>query len=529
MLGTCQWLPKHQAYLDWIELPHSSLLWLKGGPGTGKTILLSTLIQSLQRELRPTIYFYFVFRDPEYSNVQACLRSLIAQMQSLRRCGFEDAHGGNYEEPKESITQLFETFSKAACEIDGLICCIDAVDECDEVGSRELMCSIDRLVCSKSSSIKFILTCRTRYYSLYASKAENSIIEVPNPESKKDLEEYIDAAINASQKVDLGIKPKVTEKLKISAEGMFLWAKLALEELENGPADDAHIRELCVPGIDRLYRRTLDSSISTTTRRESTLLCTILNWIVTTTRPLKVDELAIALAVRPGDSWLERGNLLWDPEKSFFEIASSLILVSDDIIRPAHGSLTNFLHTDMAPSITADYGLTVPIVKGKANAHLALICITYLSFQDFTHAYGSQKQNSMFMFLEYAATSWYQHAVQAGNDVRLYKAIVKFLQSPQGFRWMDGLLIYFGRSFESLLDIQSQLSQWTDSIRPSSSAPTLLSDCYLRIVADIDRHASKTREERDILERASIVQLVLGVHQAEKHKAAPWRREHASK
>jgi len=212
----------------------------------------------------------------------------------------------------------------------------------------------------------------------------------------------------------------------------------------------------------------------------------------------------MALAIEPGDLKLERSNMLWDPARTFVEMGSTLILVSDGIVRPVHASLTDFLCTDRAPSITAGSGLTVPIKKEKANAYLALTCITYLSFQDFTHAYGSQNQD-MIGFLDYAATSWYQHAVLAGKDLHIYEAVVNFLRLPQGFEWMDGLLTYLGKSFVFLLEIQTQLSQWTDSIHPNSSAFTPMNDCYRRKVAEIDRCAIKTPEEEGILGRAYMI------------------------
>lgn len=377
-------------------------------------------------------------------------------MQVLRGYGSEDTHEGDCEEPRGLITQLFQTLSSMACEIDGLICCIDAVDECNEF-ETELLRYVDRLVCSRSSSIKFILAGRPGHFDFPSSETEINIIEVPNSASKQDLGRFVHTTIDSRQTLEVDSKARVAEKLKMSAKGIFLWAKFALEEIDNGPADDAHISEL-PQGLGDFYHRKLESRPFTSKPQESSLLCTILNWISAVIRPLKVGELAMALAIEPGDLKLERSNMLWDPARTFVEMGSTLILVSDGIVRPVHASLTDFLCTDRAPSITAGSGLTVPIKKEKANAYLALTCITYLSFQDFTHAYGSQNQD-MIGFLDYAATSWYQHAVLAGKDLHIYEAVVNFLRLPQGFEWMDGLLTYLGKSFVFLLEIQTQLSQ----------------------------------------------------------------------
>src|SRR5881394_2579597 len=46
--GTCTWVLQHQKFLTWLEEPSSSLLWVSGGPGRGKSVLASFLIDDLQ-------------------------------------------------------------------------------------------------------------------------------------------------------------------------------------------------------------------------------------------------------------------------------------------------------------------------------------------------------------------------------------------------------------------------------------------------------------------------------------------------
>ena len=62
--GTCTWFLQHQKFLTWLEEPHSSLLWVSGGPGCGKSVLASFLINDLQTrvnqaELSATICYFF--------------------------------------------------------------------------------------------------------------------------------------------------------------------------------------------------------------------------------------------------------------------------------------------------------------------------------------------------------------------------------------------------------------------------------------------------------------------------------------
>ena len=45
---TCMWIFEIDEYKAWYKAPKSSLLWVSGGPGFGKSILMSTVIENLK-------------------------------------------------------------------------------------------------------------------------------------------------------------------------------------------------------------------------------------------------------------------------------------------------------------------------------------------------------------------------------------------------------------------------------------------------------------------------------------------------
>jgi NACHT domain len=82
--GTNDWFLSSKEFACWIEA-EKSFLWLSGFPGAGKTILMSTLIDFLQRNKNrkhPTLlaYFYCDFRSPETSDPLNLAGSLLAQV-----------------------------------------------------------------------------------------------------------------------------------------------------------------------------------------------------------------------------------------------------------------------------------------------------------------------------------------------------------------------------------------------------------------------------------------------------------------
>lgn len=45
--GTCEWLLSHPSFLEWRSSSSSEILWLRGYPGVGKSVLAKYLITSV--------------------------------------------------------------------------------------------------------------------------------------------------------------------------------------------------------------------------------------------------------------------------------------------------------------------------------------------------------------------------------------------------------------------------------------------------------------------------------------------------
>jgi hypothetical protein len=85
--NTGLWLLKSGQYQAWKTDP-ASFLWIHGIPGSGKTILSSTILEEVLRpcsdiQEKAVLYFYFDFNDSQKQDAESMLRSLISQL--LRR------------------------------------------------------------------------------------------------------------------------------------------------------------------------------------------------------------------------------------------------------------------------------------------------------------------------------------------------------------------------------------------------------------------------------------------------------------
>ncbi|KAI0270842.1 hypothetical protein BGY98DRAFT_1179736, partial [Russula aff. rugulosa BPL654] len=104
-----EWFFKGSIFTKWKS--DGLFLWLHGKPGSGKSVLCSTIIQDVialrADRLVSMAYFYFDFRDIDKQNRRDLLPSLLTQLsdQSHRHCDILDnlylKHGSGAQKPSE--------------------------------------------------------------------------------------------------------------------------------------------------------------------------------------------------------------------------------------------------------------------------------------------------------------------------------------------------------------------------------------------------------------------------------------------
>ena len=175
MEGTGKWFLDSSAFTSWFTCSCKSL-WLHAIAGAGKSVLCSTIIDHVvQAQPEEAIaYFYFDFGDPKKQTLNACLRSLLAQLcffhprtpeivAELRSLSQTPGRNG-YLDNQELLSAIISVCS-------GLDWCriiIDALDESTE--RQELTEAISSLAASLAISL------------LVTSRKEHDIEEVLSDE-----------------------------------------------------------------------------------------------------------------------------------------------------------------------------------------------------------------------------------------------------------------------------------------------------------------------------------------------------------
>lgn len=135
--GTGGWFLKSDSFRKW-KTRQNSFLWLYGIPGCGKTILSSSIIESLASitsNSKPLLFFYFSSRDKTMQLLDSMVRSLIWQLYCKWENGIQelDSLFSNCERDgrrQPTMEELCSTFLHIVQQVDEISIVLDALDEC---------------------------------------------------------------------------------------------------------------------------------------------------------------------------------------------------------------------------------------------------------------------------------------------------------------------------------------------------------------------------------------------------------------
>ncbi|KAH0432493.1 heterokaryon incompatibility protein [Colletotrichum camelliae] len=165
LLDECyRWILENESFLQWLKDPQSRLLWIKGDPGKGKTMLLCGIIDELDKTHKKPVYFFCQAANHRLNTATAVLRGLIyflvkqqpALVTYVRK---EYVHAGKrlFEDANAWYALSSMLIAMLADPLLGdQILIVDALDEC----STDLQRILDFVSKSSSSRAKWIVSSR---------------------------------------------------------------------------------------------------------------------------------------------------------------------------------------------------------------------------------------------------------------------------------------------------------------------------------------------------------------------------------
>ncbi|KAI4867290.1 hypothetical protein F4820DRAFT_214989 [Hypoxylon rubiginosum] len=141
--GTCEWFTSHPLFQNWHHSKTSSLLWVSADPGCGKSVLAKYLVDDLlpTTDTRTACYFFFKDDFEDQRSLESAMRCLLHQLFIQRPALLTDEILKRFEGDGQLFTSflgLWDILTNAASHkgVGEIICILDALDECEESGSR---------------------------------------------------------------------------------------------------------------------------------------------------------------------------------------------------------------------------------------------------------------------------------------------------------------------------------------------------------------------------------------------------------
>ena len=310
-----RWILDNADFQRWINDQQSRLLWIKGDPGKGKTMLLCGIINELDKSMPKTgllSYFFCQATDSRINNATAVLRGLIymliAQQPSLIshiRKKYDQAGKGLFEDTN-TWTALVDIFTKILQDqgLNDTYLIIDALDECVTDLPKLLNFIVQRS--STSPHVKWIVSSRNwTNIDKGLKKAPQKVrlsLELNEKFVSEAIQTYVQVKVDELAErndYDDCTRDAVQRYLLSNAKGTFLWVALVYKELTDvsGWETDKMLTAF-PPGLDALYKRMLDQIHP----RNAKLCKSILAVVSVVYRPITLDELASFVDMPPRSS-----------------------------------------------------------------------------------------------------------------------------------------------------------------------------------------------------------------------------------
>jgi hypothetical protein len=374
MSGTGNWLTSSAVYRKWSEGLDDGMLWVKGIPGSGKSVVAAHLIDLLVKTNPGTPVLYFFFRQIIDANHEptALLRDWLDQVLGysppLQKKLKELVKAGR------SMTSLsmedFWGYLRLACAglPDKVFCVADAMDEMDQ-GNDEFLQALAALGTWRPQKVKVLMTSRpVPSVEMPLRQAKMLRIRLEEDMVDTDISSYVQRGLkNSNLSSDEQIR--IREAIPGRANGIFLYAKLAMDAFLEPDAQIAEVLRTLPLDLHDMYTSLLrEHAIRSGVPQDIQLL--ILQWVTHATRPLRLLELAEMISVTYKTTDLTTA-------KHLVRAAAGPLLeiLPNETVCVIHHSFTEYLKCVTRSETEGGYPILLP---GSTHCRLALTCLEYL-------------------------------------------------------------------------------------------------------------------------------------------------------
>lgn len=345
--GAYDWAIKHSDFIAWRDERANHMLWIKGDPGKGKTMLICGIIDELQRQNIKPCYFFCQATDPRLNSATAVLRGLIYLLVDINRQlllhiqeKYDQAGAALFQDTNSWVvlSQIFTELLKDP-SLEGQVFMIDALDECQKDLERLLDLITGKSI---SSHAKWIVSSRNWVGIEEKLSAISQNIRFSLELNEQSVSEAVNfyvthktSQLKEAKGLDDETEIEVRNYLINHARGTFLWVALVCKELLKMKVRKRHVPSKMAdfpsdlgPLYDRMMQQIRESE-------DSNLCERILKLVSVLYKPVTLAELASLLDIEDKFSGEDLGEIVAS--------CGSFLVVRDDSVRFVHQSAQEFL------------------------------------------------------------------------------------------------------------------------------------------------------------------------------------------
>ncbi|KXG45996.1 uncharacterized protein PGRI_048520 [Penicillium griseofulvum] len=413
--NTGGWLFEHAQYQKWRLSEKSTILWIHGIPGAGKTRLISRVIDHLVDHQPDTTIAYFYCNRYETSrrNPTHVLQSYVKQLSKSPSNGAiqqvvidiykeNQRKGGasanlSLEESERLVLELTKAYAET-------ILILDAMDETYMEDREDLMEALDRLV-SQSANLKVLISSR-RDNNIKRRLQLEINLGIEATDNQDDISKFVHERIQHAQQsrhrsrpISEGLRDEIVTTLLEKSEGMFQWAALQIKEiLELQLEKDIQKRLGRLPkGLQAAYAEIFKKRIKSSAGSMPEIASRAFQWVLFSFEPLPSDALVAFVSREMDHGRIEHVDL---DIHDVLDACCNLLEVDKDseLCRFSHLSVQEYLeqhHYHANKSATSHRGIATVTIQ----------CLLENNAFEITNENLAERTS-----LTYAARFWHLHA-----------------------------------------------------------------------------------------------------------------------
>ncbi|KAM0712300.1 hypothetical protein Q7P37_011395 [Cladosporium fusiforme] len=248
--GSGKWLLEDPRFREWDQDSTSSIFWLQGTPGTGKTYVTSAVVDYIDHsvseapEAEGFAYFYCSKEEEERRLPKEIFRSIVRQLSTTaqnpdrtqsklydlyQRCQ-EHKSKLSPEQYEEQILESLNIYPKTTI-------IIDALDESRQGERDYLIYRLTRFLTQAKGRVKIYLSSRPDPEVGHQLRHSRTVsVDITGDKNKADIERYVDAQVDrlceiTPSPVFAKMRGEIITKILARCDGMFQWATLMIQQI----------------------------------------------------------------------------------------------------------------------------------------------------------------------------------------------------------------------------------------------------------------------------------------------------------